>query len=104
MEEKGRLMNMANAAGIFHRYLMILQYIPRYPASITTPVLLSRLEVHGIQLTERSLQRDLSERLSLYFPLICDDTSRPFHWSLDRHYQLVIVGEGVSHVKPFEPK
>jgi len=56
---------MANAAGIFHRYLMILQYIPRYPAS---------------------------------------NASRPFHWSLDRHYQLVIVGEGVSHVKPFEPK
>ena len=49
---------MANAAGIFHRYLMILQYIPRYPASITTPVLLSRLEVHGIQL---HLKGDLGE-------------------------------------------
>lgn len=88
---------MANTAEVFYRYLIILQLIPHHPASITTSALLARLQDYGIQLTERSLQRDLSGRLSLYFPLICDDTSRPFHWSLDRDYKLVISDDSRGH-------
>lgn len=97
-----KLSTMANTAETFHRYLMTLQSIPRYPYSITTSALLGRLEGHGIKLTERTLQRDLSERLSLYFPLICDDSSRPFRWSLDRNYQLVVTNEVAGYKTPLD--
>ena len=79
---------MSDFVGVFYRYITILQSIPSYPRYITTPELLQLLEQRGIYLTQRSIQRDLSERLSLHFPILCDESTRPYQWSLDYQYQI----------------
>lgn len=79
---------MSDFAGIFYRYITILKSIPAYPRYITTPELLQLLEQHGIYLTQRSIQRDLAERLSLHFPILCDESIRPYRWSLDYQYRV----------------
>lgn len=79
---------MSDFASVFYRYITILQSIPSYPRYITTPELLQLLEQRGINLTQRSIQRDLSERLSLHFPILCDESTRPYRWSLDYQYQV----------------
>lgn len=68
------------------RYLTMLQLIPRSPSKITTPVLLEKLRERGFQVDSRSLQRDLRDKLALHFPLICDDTQKPYHWYFDREF------------------
>lgn len=99
---------MANLGGVFYRYVTILQCIPPYPRYITTKGLLELLEQRGLYLTQRSIQRDLSERLSVYFPILCDETTRPFRWSLDRDYRCDIPlpsvgGVGVSYLSCRSP-
>lgn len=64
------------------RYLALLQLIPRFPKSIATSEIQSRLEEKGYLINIRSIQRDL-EKLSATFPLISDESSRPFKWSFD---------------------
>ena len=49
------------------RYLTMLRMVPRYPRSITTTELASRLEEQGFSVTMRSIQRDL-EKLSADIP------------------------------------
>lgn len=62
------------------RYLTLLQLIPRHPGRISTQTLLEKLRERGFQINARSLQRDLRDRLSLQFPLICDDETKPYRW------------------------
>jgi predicted DNA-binding transcriptional regulator YafY len=64
----------------FLRYLMLLREIPRAPRRVDTATLARRLEERGIDVTRRTLQRDL-ERLSATFPLACDDATKPYGWS-----------------------
>lgn len=66
------------------RYLALLQLIPRWPGRIATPVLLERLRDKGFEIDKRSLQRDLRDKLAGSFPILCDDSQRPYRWSLDR--------------------
>tara|TARA_B100002003_G_scaffold92853_1_gene86530 strand:- start:19399 stop:19896 length:498 start_codon:yes stop_codon:yes gene_type:complete len=72
------------------RYLNMLRMVPRYPKAITTTELASRLDEQGFSVTMRSIQRDL-EKLSTYFPLLVDETSRPFKWSFDREATMDII-------------
>ncbi|OJS99962.1 helix-turn-helix transcriptional regulator [Marinobacter nauticus] len=72
------------------RYLTMLRMVPRYPRSITTTELASRLEEQGFRVTMRSIQRDL-EKLSTDFPLIVDEGSRPYRWSFDRNATMDII-------------
>ncbi|WP_288944249.1 WYL domain-containing protein [uncultured Marinobacter sp.] len=72
------------------RYITMLRMVPRSPRSITTTELASRLEEQGFSVTMRSIQRDL-EKLSADFPLLVDETSRPFHWSFDREATMDII-------------
>jgi len=72
------------------RYLTMLRMVPRYPKSITTPELASRLEGQGFSVTMRSIQRDL-EKLSTDFPLLVDEDSRPYRWSFDRDATMDII-------------
>jgi hypothetical protein len=76
---------------MFFRYIKTLQLIPPYPRHITTTDILNHLSNEGIDITVRSLQRDLNEKLSLHFPIICDTTQKPYRWSMDKHYQLGIA-------------
>lgn len=63
------------------RLLTTLQLIPRYPGRIATTTLQTKLSDRGFNIELRSLQRDLKEKLSSHFPLVCDETERPFRWS-----------------------
>lgn len=72
------------------RYLTMLRMVPRHPKSITTTELAERLEGNGFSVTMRSIQRDL-EKLSVDFPLLVDESSRPFQWSFDRNATIDII-------------
>lgn len=61
------------------RYLAILQLIPRWPGRIATPTLLERLRDKGFEIDKRSLQRDLSGKLS-NFPIYCNSEEKPYRW------------------------
>ncbi len=66
------------------RYLTLLQLIPRWPGRISTPTLQEKLRDKGFEVDIRSLQRDLRDKLARRFPIVCDDSQRPYRWSLDR--------------------
>ncbi|PCM45961.1 helix-turn-helix transcriptional regulator [Marinobacter sp. ANT_B65] len=72
------------------RYLTMLRMVPRYPKSITSTELAQRLEEQGFRVTMRSIQRDL-EKLSVDFPLLVDESARPFQWSFDREATMDII-------------
>ncbi|TDB05117.1 helix-turn-helix transcriptional regulator [Halomonas marinisediminis] len=77
---------MSEIRDTLFRYLAMLQLIPRSPGRISTPVLLDKLQERGFQIDRRSLQRDLRDRLSLHFPLVCDDSQKPYRWYFDRDF------------------
>lgn len=66
------------------RHLALLRLIPRAPKSISTTELLKRLKAEEFDIDRRTLQRDLIGRLALDFPLLCDESQRPYHWSFPR--------------------
>ncbi|HTN32534.1 MAG TPA: WYL domain-containing protein [Marinobacter sp.] len=72
------------------RYLTMLRMVPRYPRSITTTELAQRLEEQDLSVNIRSIQRDL-EKLSTDFPLLVDESTRPFRWSFDREATVDII-------------
>lgn len=78
---------MSDARDTLFRYLTLLQLIPRYPGRIATPVLKEKLAERGFNIDVRSLQRDLSQKLSSHFPLGCDDSEKPYKWYFDRDFQ-----------------
>lgn len=78
---------MSDARDTLFRYLTLLQLIPRYPGRISTPVLKEKLAERGFNIDVRSLQRDLSQKLSSHFPLGCDDSEKPYKWYFDRDFQ-----------------
>ncbi len=80
--------SMADMASTFYRYITIIQLVPKYPRSITTAQLHDELMSRGIYITQRTLYRDMKERLSVYFPLLCDTDRKPHLWSLDAGYDM----------------
>ncbi|WP_298723087.1 WYL domain-containing protein [uncultured Oceanisphaera sp.] len=68
------------------RYLAMLQLIPRAPQYKATTTLQSLLEEQGFMVNIRSIQRNL-EMLSNHFPLICDQSERPYRWSFDPNFK-----------------
>lgn len=78
---------MSEPRDTLFRYLTILQLIPRFPGRIATPVLKEKLAERGFNIDMRSLQRDLSQKLSLQFPILCDDSQKPYRWYFDSAFQ-----------------
>ncbi|WP_305805104.1 WYL domain-containing protein [Stenotrophomonas sp. YIM B06876] len=72
------------------RNLVLLGLIPRYPKSASVQELKTALEQRGFSVTARTLQRDLSEKLSTRFPLICQDDGQAFRWSFDSQAQITL--------------
>ncbi|MGD9661586.1 MAG: hypothetical protein AB7U63_09955, partial [Porticoccaceae bacterium] len=66
------------------RHLAILRLIPRFPRAISTTELLKKLQAEQFDIDLRSLQRDLAGRLSMDFPLLCDESQRPYRWSFPK--------------------
>jgi len=69
------------------RQLVLLQLIPRYPARIDTGTLLEKLADRGFYVDARTVQRDLKDRLSVYFPIICHDETCLYRWRFDSQAQ-----------------
>lgn len=64
---------------LFRQWHM-LRAVPRYPQKVTAQALRQTLYDQGFDVTERTVQRDLTE-LSDVFPLIADEREKPFGWS-----------------------
>lgn len=62
------------------RHWQMLRLIRRYPQKITAAELCKALEAEGFTVGKRTVERDL-QALSLIFPLLADDRSKPFGWS-----------------------
>ncbi|MBP5996368.1 MAG: WYL domain-containing protein [Azonexus sp.] len=65
------------------RQWTMLKRIPRFPAKITSRTLTDSLQREGFAVGKRTVERDLL-MLSMHFPLIADERSKPFGWSWDR--------------------
>lgn len=74
---------MSEVKDTLFRYLAVLQLIPRLPGRISTPSLQEKLKDRGFEIGVRSLQRDLRDKLSIPFSIICHEDERPYRWSLD---------------------
>lgn len=72
------------------RSLVLLGLIPRYPKSASVQELKTALEQRGFSVTARTLQRDLSKKLSTRFPLISQDDGQAFRWSFDSQAQITL--------------
>ena len=79
---------MSDSKDTLQRLLVTLQLIPRHPGRIATPTLQEKLAERGFHIDLRSLQRDLKEKLSVHFPLTCDETTRPYRWSFSSDAQV----------------
>lgn len=63
------------------RTIALLRLIPRHPESITTGELFKKLQRQGFNIGIRSLQRDLSGKLSTEFPLLSREEGNTIYWS-----------------------
>lgn len=66
------------------RLLKVLRSIPVLPRRITTKEICAALENDNIDVSRRTIERDMQE-LSARFPLIVDESARPFGWSWAKH-------------------
>ncbi len=83
---------MSKSKDTLLRLLTTLQLIPRHPGRIATTTLQAKLSDRGFNIDLRSLQRDLKEKLSSHFPLVCDESMRPFRWSFISNAQISLPG------------
>ncbi len=74
---------MAIHKDLLLRQLMLLQLIPKMPGRIATNTLCEKLAERGFEVDLRTLQRDLRDKLSLIFPIVCHDEEKPYRWSFD---------------------
>lgn len=70
------------------RNLVLLGLIPRYPKGATTHELRAALNQRGYNVSARTLQRDLADKLSLRFPIVCQTDGQGFLWSFDSQAQI----------------
>jgi len=76
--------SMSDPKDRLFRHLALLRLIPREPKSITTTELINRLKSERFDFDARTLQRDLAGRLALDFPLLCDESRKPYRWSFPK--------------------
>jgi hypothetical protein len=62
---------------------VLLQLIPKMPGRIATNTLREKLAERGFEVDLRTLQRDLRDKLSVIFPIICHEDNKPYRWSFD---------------------
>ncbi len=66
----------------------ILRLVPRAPRKVDGATLEARLRDQGIDVHRRTIQRDL-QSLSEVFPLVSDESGKPFGWSWAQDAELV---------------
>lgn len=62
------------------RLLVLYSLIPRHPNRAATSTLHEKLRERGFNISPRTLQRDLANKLAPYFPIGCDDEKPPYRW------------------------
>jgi predicted DNA-binding transcriptional regulator YafY len=77
-KQKGKMTN--SSPDTLMRQWQMLRMIPRHPQVITATELKRKLEDEQYTVTKRTVERDL-QALSVVFPLMLDERSRPFGWS-----------------------
>ena len=63
-----------------YRHWQTLQFLPRAPRKIPASRVEELLTERGFSVSRRSVERDL-QKLSAFFPIICDDRHKPYGWS-----------------------
>ncbi len=66
------------------RHWEMLRHLPRHPRKVAVAELVARLGDAGFAVTRRSIERDLV-KLSVLFPIACDDQHKPHGWSWGAH-------------------
>ena len=82
-------MNEIKMSDTVARQIYSLSLIPRYPRSVSTSYIQDELNSVGFNAPIRMVQRDL-DSLSLRWPLICDDQTKPYRWSWVKEAQGMI--------------
>jgi len=98
------------------RHWKMLSLIPTYPIKVSATDLSNTLAAEGLDVTDRTIQRDLIKLAKLFSPmLVCDQRSKPFGWSwkgqpalingnsMDSHAALTLWLVN-QHLKPLLPK
>jgi predicted DNA-binding transcriptional regulator YafY len=67
----------------------IISRLPRAPEKRSIPALHSRLGAAGHRITMRSLQRRLISLMRAH-PIICDDSSKPYGWSISADSKIAL--------------
>ncbi len=67
----------------------IISRLPRAPEKRSIPALHARLVAAGQQITMRSLQRRLLSLMRAH-PIVCDDSSKPYGWSISADTKLAL--------------
>jgi len=62
------------------RQWQMLRLVPRAPRKVSTAAIEVELKRRGFDVNRRTIQRDL-QALSVMFPLVCDDDTKPYGWS-----------------------
>ena len=66
-----------------YRHWQMLQFLPRAPKKVPASRVEELLRERGFDVSRRSVERDL-QKLSAFFPIICDDRHKPYGWSFSR--------------------
>lgn len=82
--------NASNSGEMLLRQWLILKKIPQYPKKITTSSLMQYITAEGIDISRRTLERDLDD-LSRLFPILADKSSKPYGWSWQRYAQIFSI-------------
>ncbi|WP_213949466.1 WYL domain-containing protein [Luteibacter sp. dw_328] len=82
------------------RQWTLLRLIPRAPWRTTASDLRGSLSRQGIEVTRRTVERDL-QTLSVRFPLVADESSKPFgwYWARDANFEFtpkLSVSQGIA--------
>lgn len=86
-----------------HRLWTLLRLIPRRPRRADTGTLRRQLDAEGIEVTARSVQRDLQHLAARFPSLHCDERSKPYGWCWDGDVPLLeIPGMGLGSAVTFE--
>ncbi len=89
-------------ADTLHRLWALLRLVPRAPRRIDTARLEALLGEEGMDVTRRSVQRDLERLAARFTTLRCDDRDKPFGWYWDGAAPLVeIPGMGIPAAVTF---
>jgi predicted DNA-binding transcriptional regulator YafY len=84
-------MPVASSRQAISRQWELLKSIPRRPPGLTPAELASRLEGLGYAVDVRTVQRDLNN-LSALFPLLADESAKPYRWSWADGSELDVPG------------